>query len=226
MRALLLLFFMSALGHWGWSASLDTLIVEAIAIDRETKEILTEAVIKYESQPYGSKIGIRNTPSCTFEMLAEEVYRVRVEAPGYLPSSVTIDYKNFIGAGRIVEEIEMTPNAKGQIMRLETLIFPQGESTITASSYEELDKLVQMLRENPTMVIQLEGHTDFRGDDKLNMKLSKDRVEATQEYLVSKGISKNRIKTKAFGGSQPLSRTNDAEAARLNRRVEVRILED
>ena len=82
------------------------------------------------------------------------------------------------------------------------------------------------MNENPKMVIQLEGHTDFLGDSRANMRLSQQRVESVKSYLADHGISKTRIRTKAFGGTQPLSRDNTPEAHRLNRRVEVRILEN
>ena len=75
------------------------------------------------------------------------------------------------------------------------------------------------------MVIQLEGHTDYRGSKRLNYELSEERVEAVKDYLVKNGISPKRIKTKAFGGSNPLVREQSLEASRINRRVEVRILQ-
>jgi outer membrane protein OmpA-like peptidoglycan-associated protein len=81
-----------------------------------------------------------------------------------------------------------------------------------------------MMKDNPAMTIQLEGHTDYQGNAKENMKLSQARVDAVKNYLTSRGVTKNRIKTKAFGGTQPLSRENTPEAHRLNRRVEMRIL--
>ncbi|NJM26972.1 MAG: OmpA family protein [Bacteroidia bacterium] len=76
------------------------------------------------------------------------------------------------------------------------------------------------------MVIQLEGHTDYQGDPKDNLKLSQQRVNAVKEYLVGRGIKSGRVKTKAFGGSMPLSRDDTPEAHRMNRRVELRILEN
>jgi outer membrane protein OmpA-like peptidoglycan-associated protein len=114
----------------------------------------------------------------------------------------------------------------GQVIRLDNLIFEQGRSKIDPSSYEELDLLVAMMKQHKSMVIQLEGHTDYLGDPDKNLKLSEQRVEKVKDYLVSKGIHKNRIKTKAFGGTMPLSRDDTPEAHRLNRRVEVRILQD
>ena len=76
------------------------------------------------------------------------------------------------------------------------------------------------------MEIQLEGHTDNQGSAKANMELSESRVEAVKKYLVSKGIAKDRIKTKAYGGSQPLANEMTQEARAMNRRVEMRILKD
>ena len=73
------------------------------------------------------------------------------------------------------------------------------------------------------MEIQLEGHTDFRGNAQANMNLSQLRVNAVRDYLVNKGVSNARMTTRAFGGTSPKSRESNAEAQRINRRVEVRI---
>ena len=82
------------------------------------------------------------------------------------------------------------------------------------------------MKENTRIVIQLEGHTDNQGSSKANLALSEDRVEAVKKYLVVKGIAKDRIKTKAFGGSQPLSNEMTQDARAMNRRVEMRILKN
>jgi outer membrane protein OmpA-like peptidoglycan-associated protein len=111
-------------------------------------------------------------------------------------------------------------------MRLDDLIFQTGSANIEPSSHQELDEVVTMLRNNPRMVIQLEGHTDYAGSAELNKKLSEDRVLSVKSYLVDKGSKKSRIKTKAFGGSMPLSRENTEAARQMNRRVELRILEN
>jgi OOP family OmpA-OmpF porin len=89
-----------------------------------------------------------------------------------------------------------------------------------------LDEVAQMMKENSRIVIQLEGHTDNQGSSKANLALSEDRVEAVKKYLVAKGIGKDRVKTKAFGGSQPLSNEMTQEARAMNRRVEMRILKN
>lgn len=201
----------------------DSLIVECKVVDAESNQPVS-AQIRYELMPYGDKIGIRHGASCTFRMEQTEEYTVRVMADGYLPGTVHIKYSTYAGAGRIVKNIPLTPMAAGKTMRLESLTFAVASSVINRDAYEELDKLASILVDNPAITIQLEGHTDYIGDPKLNMKLSEERVKATRDYLINKGIDKSRITIKAFGGTKPLSRENTPEAHELNRRVEVRII--
>jgi OOP family OmpA-OmpF porin len=89
-----------------------------------------------------------------------------------------------------------------------------------------LDEVVAMMKENTKIVIQLEGHTDNKGNADANLKLSQSRVDAVKKYITSKGIGKDRVKTKAFGGTQPIATENTEEARALNRRVEMRVLKD
>ncbi len=198
----------------------------------ETKEPVT-AKITYQSLPYGNRMGIINGDSFSFQLFDNERYALVVEAMGYSSVKYMLDPAEAVD-GKLVKDVELhhtTGNSSkkhtaGQVMRLDNLIFEQGKSKIDPSSYQELDLLVAMMKEHKTMVIQLEGHTDYLGDAEKNLRLSEQRVEKVKEYLISKGIHKNRIMTKAFGGTMPLSRDDTPEAHRLNRRVEVRILQN
>lgn len=200
--------------------------VECRIYDSSTKEPI-KAKITYESLPYGSKIGVAINSSISFQMEPEETYSILVEAKNYIPATERISKEDFEASGdKIMKEIHLVPSGVGRIIRLETLIFPRGESTISEDAHNELDKLASMLKGHPDMIIQLEGHTDFRGNAKKNLKLSQKRVDATKSYLAARGIPKSRIKTKAFGGTKPISRSSDPDSHRLNRRVEVRILQN
>lgn len=212
----------------------DSLIyAEGNIINAETKEPVT-ARITYQSLPYGSKIGVLNNDSYSFPMFDMDKYSIVVEAPGYQMAKYLIDPSEAKGEKKLVRNIELTKGnhvtgqrvAVGNVIRLDNLIFQVGRTKISPESYEELDVLAKMMSENARMVIQLEGHTDYQGNAKDNLKLSQGRVDAVKSYLIEKGIQKNRIKTKAFGGSVPLSRDDTPEAHRMNRRVELRILEN
>jgi len=204
------------------------------------------ARISYESLPYGSHVGILNGAEYRFALFDNEKYALVVDAPGFARAKYMLDPAT--AQNRIItldielshiepQEAPVTASTQvprtrshehhvGKIIPLPNLNFQQSRAKIQPESFKELDEIVGMLSTNPRMVIQLEGHTDFRGDPKENMKLSEARVLAVRDYLTSKGIGKQKIKTKAFGGTQPLTRENTDAARSLNRRVEVRILEN
>jgi OmpA-OmpF porin, OOP family len=223
-----------AISFGSFAQDADTLIyAEGNIFNATTKEPIT-ARVTYQSLPYGNKVGTLNTNKFSFPMFDNEKYSIIVEAPGFAPAKYMLDPADANAARRVLKDIELsagTPgngakHAIGHVMRLDNLIFQVGKAKVSPESYTELDLVVSMMRESPKMVIQLEGHTDYQGDPKENMKLSQLRVDAVKSYLQSKGVSKSRVKTKAFGGTQPLSRDNTPEAHRLNRRVELRILEN
>lgn len=209
-----------------------TIVAQGRIFNAETKEPVT-ARITYQSLPYGNKMGVINNSTYSFPMFDRERYSIMVDAPGYMPAKFMLDPAEATQLS-LVKDIELThgeSHAKkkheaGNVMLLNNLIFEVNKNKIDPDSYPELDIVVNMMRENPNMIIQLEGHTDFIGNPEKLMKLSEERVEAVKTYLTSKKVNKNRIKTKAFGGTVPLSKDNTPEAHRLNRRVELRILEN
>jgi OmpA-OmpF porin, OOP family len=211
----------------------DSLIyAEGKVLNAVTKELIS-ARITYQSLPYGNRVGSLSNSTYSFPMFDNEKYSITVEAPGFGTAKYMIDPAEANTSKRVVKDIELTAGTGagkkhevGNVMRLDNLIFEVNRSKINPESYPEMDIVVNMMKDNPKMVIQLEGHTDYGGNPKQNMKLSQDRVDAVREYLISKGTHKNRVKTKAFGGSAPLSRDNTPEAHRLNRRVELRVLEN
>jgi len=183
-----------------------------------------KANVRYSSIPTGSIFGRFSDSTFSFPIFGTAKYQITAEATGYNPRTVIVDPKDIGADKRIQRDIILTPS--GETMRLNNLIFPQGKAVIDPKSFDELDEVVQMMKENTRMVIQLEGHTDNQGNAKANMELSEDRVEAVKKYIVSKGIAKDRVKTKAYGGTQPLANEMTQEARAMNRRVEMRILKD
>ncbi|MEP2669862.1 MAG: OmpA family protein [Cyclobacteriaceae bacterium] len=233
-RELLLFWIITGLVTCGYAQNADTLIYATGKItSAETKEPI-EARISYQSLPYGSVVGMLNGDSYKFPLFNDR-YSITVEAVGYAPAKYMLDPAEAGEDRLLLRDIELglpssaadvahETHTEGKVLVLKELIFEQGRAKIGADSHAELDKVVQMINQNPNMVIQLEGHTDTRGNPKANLKLSQVRVEAVKDYLVSKGISKSKVKTKAFGGTAPISREDSEEAHRLNRRVELRIL--
>ena len=237
MKKFMFTFFVSLLSLCSIAQTIDTLIyAQGKIISATTKEPIS-AKISYQSEPYGNVIGVLSGNSFSFPLFDGEKYSVTVEAVGFATSKYLLDPAQANGERRVIKDIELslpgsvTKNSEtilavGKLISLDNLIFAVGTAKIDPNSHSELDLLVKMLIDNPRMIIQLEGHTDIKGDPKLNMKLSEDRVSAVKAYLITKGSSKTRIKTKAFGGTSPLGRENTEAAHKMNRRVVLRILEN
>ncbi len=114
----------------------------------------------------------------------------------------------------------------GKTIVLKNVLFPQGKSELLIESYFELNKLVDMMKENPNMEIELSGHTDNSGSAEKNYILSEERVESVKQYLVNKGISLSRITGKGYGGDFPVTSNDNDLTRHLNRRVEFKIVKN
>ncbi|MCD6066492.1 MAG: hypothetical protein K0S33_1318 [Bacteroidetes bacterium] len=101
------------------------------------------------------------------------------------------------------------------------VLFQTNETLLLAASYPELDSIAAYLKKNPQIDIEIEGHTDNSGNEKLNKKLSTGRAKAVSDYLYSKRIAKTRLSYKGYGSSKPLVPNETEEGRRQNRRVEL-----
>lgn len=188
-----------------------------------------KAKIILERLPYGNEIGILSSKDSTgyykYQLSPIHDYKISITSGGHRPFEGVVKTKAWSNSGSIKRNYYLQPEWKqDQVIRLNKLIFEQGRSVISRESLGELNFLAKTMNENKEMVVQLEGHTDWRGDHKSNMTLSEERVNAVKNYLISMGINAKRIKTKAFGGTSPITRDDSLEASSINRRVEVRIL--
>jgi OOP family OmpA-OmpF porin len=222
MRLIVLFVVLGALSINSWAQE-DDIFAEGKVTDSRTGKGV-KANIRYSSIPTGSIFGRFNDSTFSFNIFGTAKYQITAQAEGYNPSTVIVDPKDIDANRRVFRDIRLIP--KGQTIILDHLIFAQGKSLIDPKSYSQLDEVVEMMKENSNIEIQLEGHTDNVGGSKANLALSQKRVEAVKRYMVDKGISKGRIQTKAFGGSQPLRNEMTPEARAANRRVEMRILKD
>jgi len=119
---------------------------------------------------------------------------------------------------------------KGTVVRLDNIYYDYGKSDIRADAGKELNKLVRILQDNPTMKIELSSHTDARGGDAYNLKLSDARANSAVKYIISQGIDGARLVAKGYGETKLLNQCgNDVKCSdeehQFNRRTEFKILE-
>jgi outer membrane protein OmpA-like peptidoglycan-associated protein len=138
-------------------------------------------------------------------------------------------------AFQVVEKfIKLDKLEVGKKVVLKNIFYDYNEATLRASSYNELDKVIELLNANPKMKVELSAHTDSRGSDAYNNKLSQARAQSCVDYLVGKGVDVSRLVAKGYGEKQLV--ITDAEIEKLatekakedahqqNRRTEFKIL--
>jgi outer membrane protein OmpA-like peptidoglycan-associated protein len=124
----------------------------------------------------------------------------------------------------IVKDFALNNLAVGSKIILKNIFYDFDKATLRSQSIIELDHLIQLLKDYPNMRIELSSHTDNKGTADYNIYLSNARSKSCVDYLILKGISKNRLEYKGYGLTQPIA-TNDTDAGRqMNRRTEFKIL--
>jgi len=123
-------------------------------------------------------------------------------------------------------KLTMVKVTKEEIKILKKVYFHTNKSTIKPKSFPILDEVAVVLDvEQRIKLIQVQGHTDSRGKDSYNMKLSQDRAESVRRYLIKKGIAGERLEAKGFGETDPIEDNKTRKGRADNRRVEFKILE-
>lgn len=151
-------------------------------------------------------------------------YGISVSAESYLFHSENFDIPAATNYQEITKDILLNKMAVGSKIVLKNIFFDYAKATLRAESNAELDRLISVLTEYPSIKIEISGHTDNKGSLQLNMKLSESRAKAVVDYLISKGISASRLEYKGYAYLEPIA-TNDTEEGRQeNRRVEFKVL--
>jgi outer membrane protein OmpA-like peptidoglycan-associated protein len=203
------------------------IIVHGKVLNASTNQPI-QADISYEILGKTGEAGIaRSNPSTgEYKIILNygATYGFHAKAKGYISVNENMELAHTGTYQEIEKDLLLAPLSVGQTIKLNNVFFVQSKPGLKQESLPELDRLVTIMKENPTLVIELAGHTDNQGDKKLNMELSDKRVWAVIDYIASKGVARNRMTGKGFGGTKPIV-PNDSEAHRQqNRRVEFKIV--
>lgn len=150
-------------------------------------------------------------------------YGLHASAKGFLSVNENMELQAISTYQEVEKDLFLVPIEVGESILLNNVFFQQGKSVLKSESFPELDRLWQILTENPKMEIELTGHTDNVGSHTLLVKLSMDRVETVKKYLTDKGISTKRISGRGLGPDQPREKNDSEEHKTRNRRVEFRV---
>lgn len=158
-------------------------------------------------------------------------YNITYQADQHLFYSENMEIKKETNYLEIKKAILLNPITVGSKIVLNNIFFDFDKATLRPLSNVELKNLVTLMRSNSNLKVEISGHTDNKGNDAYNKKLSEERAQAVVNRLIEKGISGSRLKAKGYGESNPsapnsgVNGSDDPEGRQLNRRVELTITE-
>ncbi len=216
-------------------------LVEGAVQDKNSKALLPGALVTlFDDAGNVIQDSIVGTKAdYLFKIEPNKKYRIRGTRKAYIPQDVEFSTDS---KGKIQHNIYLTleafadaeenvkQNEKGDVqVELDKIYFDFDQSKIRNDAATTLNGLVDLMKKYPSMEVEVSAHTDARGNDQYNLDLSKRRAASTLEYLVSKGIERNRLKSIGYGEMQPLNKCVEEgicneEEYDINRRCEFTIL--
>jgi type IX secretion system PorP/SprF family membrane protein len=198
--------------------------LKLIVLDENTKQPITITAMAICTQgpnkDQSALLAMNSLPPAKYPLNVGNVYEILITKEGYFNKTVKFEALK-------VEDVEktvlLTPIEIGASVIIEDLLFKTGKTELDERSYRILDQLVDFMKQNPTLKIELQGHTDSDGSPAANQKLSEGRAKSAMDYMVNKGITASRMTAKGYGQTQPIDSNATPEGKAKNRRVELKI---
>ncbi|XOV95001.1 MAG: OmpA family protein [Bacteroidota bacterium] len=205
-----------------------TIVVQGVITNAKTTDPVG-AIVLIEDINSGELLAVNKSNVVSGEYLvvlpAGRNYSVSTNSEGFFFYSESFEVPKDTTYTEIIMDIALEPIEKGTKVVLNNIFFESGRAELKPISYVELNKAVDLLKDNPTMVIEIGGHTDNLGSDELNLKLSQSRADAVRDYMILAGLDEARIRSKGYGESMPIEDNATEEGRAANRRTEFEIVE-
>jgi outer membrane protein OmpA-like peptidoglycan-associated protein len=202
-------------------------LISGITYNKKTKQPMA-AKIKYYDLEANVELGKATSDPTTgaYKIIlpAGKKYSFIAEQDNFYPISENLDTKELSAYNEITKDLYLLPIEKGEIIRLNNIFFEFNKADLMSDSYNELDRLYNILEHNKDLKIEIGGHTDDKGSDDYNKSLSNSRAKSVLNYLVTKGIAANRLTAVGYGESNPLVANDNEDNMAINRRVEFKVL--
>ncbi len=202
-------------------------IVKGIIQDGITLDLLS-ATIEIVDNVKNEVVSISSSNSSTGKYLVTlpsgKNYGIAVKSEGYLFHSENFEIPAATGYQEIIKDIKLYKMEVGTKIVLKNIFFDYAKATLRSESFGELDRLLKLLTDFPTMRIEISGHTDNKGTLATNEKLSAARAKAVVDYLIAKGIPASRLESAGYAFNQPIASNDTEEGRQQNRRVEFKVL--
>lgn len=151
-------------------------------------------------------------------------YALNANATGYLFFSQNYDVAGGTPKDPVTLDVPLSPITAGSTIALRNIFFNTASAELLPASNAELKKLVELLKGNAALRIELGGHTDDVGADAANMTLSDQRARAVRDFVIANGVAADRVTAKGYGETSPVATNGTEEGRAQNRRTEVKVL--
>lgn len=202
-------------------------LVSGTVYNKKTNKPMA-ANIKYYDLEANVELGVATSDPTTGQykiiLPSGKKYSFIAQQKEFYPISENIDLKDLSEYNEFAKDLYLLPIEKGEIIRLNNIFFEFNKADLKSESFNELDRLFDILKENKNMKIEISGHTDDKGSDAYNKTLSNSRAKSVLDYLVKKGINANRLTSVGYGESKPVVANDTEENQAFNRRVEFKVL--
>ncbi len=210
------------------------LVVLGKIVDRKNNELMTDVVAKMVDQEGDMKTFNSTDGNFTFNMSRGKAYVVTGDKQDYASTRATIntmDVKRTDPDDTVMVTIYMDEITKEYRFRVSNVYYDYDKAELRPESVTSLDSLVNFMKDNPSLSVEIYSFADAKGTDKYNKDLSMRRAEAVMAYLEQAGIERSRMITKGFGESMPaapnqVNGKDNPVGRQLNRRTEFRIVTD
>ncbi|WP_224998415.1 OmpA family protein [Cesiribacter sp. SM1] len=197
-------------------------------VDLKTGEAIEGANVRILQGP--ETVGVSTTEGADHEFTSQlpgpGEFNLAVSAEGYLAGSDSFMVEPSKVDMSVYRTIYMKKLEVGLSVRLNNIFFDFDKTTLRPESYPELDKVVELMEQNPGLFIEIGGHTDDKGSDEYNEKLSQGRAEAVRDYITGQFIESARVTARGYGESKPEVANDTDDNRQINRRVEFTILQN
>lgn len=180
-------------------------------------------VIQVDKLPYPFFEISSTTGTYSLILPLSNTYTINARADGYYPVFETLDISKEKVGIKIFKDLVIAPIEVGVAVRMNNIFFQSGKSILDPKSFPELDKFAKFLLDNPTIAVEIGGHTDNVGKKDKNLLLSRWRARAVEVYLEGKGANKDKVTFNGYGSTKPVADNKTPKGKALNRRVEFTI---
>ena len=151
-------------------------------------------------------------------------YAIEINSPGYMYYLDILDFSNETGDDKLHRNFFLKKVEVGIKVVLDHIFFETGKAILRPESEDALNQVLRFLQNNPSIRLEISGHTDNTGSLRINQKLSRDRASAVVNYLVGKGIPQEKLESRGYADTQPVANNSTSEGRTQNRRVEFKVL--